>query len=483
MMVWHIFRKDLRLSWKFALVTAMLQWCATGLVRASTLPNYSAIAALRPVVKDAGVLAFFLVIVTLVHRDAVPGSTHDWLIRPIRRKDMMLAKLLFYVLAIQLPILIGWTAEGIVFGLGFGDSFLGALWQSAMLTIGIGVPALAISAITANIVEAAVATAVAVMAVIVMMTAGSWGGGLDFGAIRTEWIEEVSLSIGMFFAGTIALVIQYRRRSTIRARVASGIVLVLGAAGSLMPLNAALAFERKIAPVPGAGQNVRLAFDSSAARYGAPGARSGSQLPPIYLPIRAEGLAPGMEIVLDRAEVQVTGPYGGVQKYPRVASPAFASGHGYQSLEGLDFSPWLRDGLVHVHADYWLTMVKETGNYTMPEANGDAQIPPLGKCRTVWADFGVADFSCVKAGPVTGCYAIVPERAQNSVAPRCMTYAPPYVWLPNWDEIVTTQDRFLLANGGDANVSVRIYRAIDHFQRSLDISNVRLRDWEAVAPK
>jgi hypothetical protein len=432
--------------------------------------------------KDAATLAFFLLIVTLVHRDAVPGSSCDWLMRPIRRQDMVLAKLLFYVLAMQLPILVGCTAEGIAFGLGPRDSFFGALWQSAMLTLGIGVPALAISAITANIVEATVAAVACVLAVAVMMSAGTWGRGLDFGAGRTEWIEGASLSIGMFFAGVIALGIQYRRRSTIRARVASGVVLALGAAGSLVPLKAALAFERKIAPAPGAGQNVRLAFDSSAVRDRAFGARSGSQLPPIDLPIRVEGLAPGMAIVADHAEVRVTGAYGSTQILAPTISPEFASGHTYQSLENGDFAPSLRDALVHVHADYWLTVVKETGDYPIPEANGDAQIPLLGKCRTTWTAFGVAEFSCVKAGPVAGCYAVVSEHGEDRMPTHCTSYAPRFVWLPNWDEIVTTQDRFQLSNGGDANVSVRTYQVLDHFERSLDIPNVRLRDWESSRP-
>jgi hypothetical protein len=59
---------------------------------------------------------FRFLITAAVHLDAVPGVRQDWLIRPIRRRDLMLAKLLFAALAVQAPILVANTAAFLISG-------------------------------------------------------------------------------------------------------------------------------------------------------------------------------------------------------------------------------------------------------------------------------------------------------------------------------------------------------------------------------
>jgi hypothetical protein len=44
-------------------------------------------------------------IAAVVQLDAIPGVRQDWLVRPLERRNLLLAKLLFVVLAVLLPIL------------------------------------------------------------------------------------------------------------------------------------------------------------------------------------------------------------------------------------------------------------------------------------------------------------------------------------------------------------------------------------------
>ena len=49
-------------------------------------------------------LASSFLIVAIVQQDAIPGVRQDWLVRPIRRRDLFLAKMLGVLLMALLPI-------------------------------------------------------------------------------------------------------------------------------------------------------------------------------------------------------------------------------------------------------------------------------------------------------------------------------------------------------------------------------------------
>src|SRR6516165_9516313 len=108
-MVWHMFKKEVRLLWPFVLGAAGIQF-AQAAVR-YTLVQAGAAAAqtlliLLGLLTPVSLLAAAFLIATAVHQDAVPGVRQDWLVRPVRRKDLLFAKLLFLLVMVHGPILL-----------------------------------------------------------------------------------------------------------------------------------------------------------------------------------------------------------------------------------------------------------------------------------------------------------------------------------------------------------------------------------------
>ena len=93
-MVWHIFKKDWKLMWRPAAAVATLE-LAYAFIRLESefdqgnpvLQQFSTLLTMLWVV------ASVILVVMLVHQDALPGTKQDWLTRPIRRGDVMIAKL------------------------------------------------------------------------------------------------------------------------------------------------------------------------------------------------------------------------------------------------------------------------------------------------------------------------------------------------------------------------------------------------------
>ena len=80
--------------------------------------NPAAEALLRPLT-----LAWFIGIAALtaavVHQDPIPGVDQDWLIRPLNRTQLLLAKMIFLALAISVPMFILNLAHALAMGMPF----------------------------------------------------------------------------------------------------------------------------------------------------------------------------------------------------------------------------------------------------------------------------------------------------------------------------------------------------------------------------
>jgi hypothetical protein len=154
-MIWHIFKKDLKILWPFALLVAVfhsatLVFAVMGGITGN--PPSRAVNLLRNLV-TLGPLASGLLIAAAVHLDAIPGLRQDWLVRPIRRRDLMLAKLLFAALAVQSPILIVNAAAFLIGGFSPLSSLNNAAQHSLLQMLAINVPFVALASITRNLLE------------------------------------------------------------------------------------------------------------------------------------------------------------------------------------------------------------------------------------------------------------------------------------------------------------------------------------------
>ena len=95
-------------------------------------------------------------IAAAVHHDAVPGAKQDWLIRPVKRRDLLLAKFVFVLVVVHGPMLAADLTEGLAFGFPFGQSLGAAVSHGLYLLITWSIPVLAFASLTRNAMEAIV---------------------------------------------------------------------------------------------------------------------------------------------------------------------------------------------------------------------------------------------------------------------------------------------------------------------------------------
>src|SRR4051812_25746837 len=101
-MILHILKKDWRLLWPLVGIVAATQWINAALW--FSLAHFKEPRGLL-IFAQLFALAVFLgsatLITCVVQQDVLPGVSQDWLVRPIRRGDMVCAKLLFVIVSVH----------------------------------------------------------------------------------------------------------------------------------------------------------------------------------------------------------------------------------------------------------------------------------------------------------------------------------------------------------------------------------------------
>ncbi len=482
-MAWHILKKDSRLLWPLILGAAGIQFASEGLryamdrtVVTQTLINLSNL------LQAATILASVLLIAAAVHLDAVPGVRQDWLVRPIRRRDLLLAKLLFVVLMVQGPILLADLIAPLGHGFPLTQALGAALSRNLYLFLGLSLPALAFVSLTRNLAEAVVGGVVSalvfsVLQILLNNSSELWplrGTGLF-------WIGEAGVLL-VAAAGSVAVLsLQYFRRKTVRARWAMAGVALLTLLAYLAPWNLAFRLEQHLSRSPGAGGAIAPSFEPGLGRFRLPEAithnfvsQSGGSVlrdeaATVYLPIRLTGIADGMVLKADRVQVLFfdatgrvihqgsvddllvrkedaaepvhftigarrlnfladIGPEGGSLPKQPASSDA-----GVLVYQGLAVPPHLyqriKNQTLRIELDYSLTLLR-SASYSLPALGGNLQIPGAGRCATAMDnDADDIELTCFQAGGMSNCASAFLEHApsgrRNPVRFSCSpTYSP-----------------------------------------------------------
>src|SRR5579863_5703093 len=86
----HILRKDFKLLWPLVLLVTVLQFLLGWLsFRWGFFGEDLAARSLYPILGVSWYVGIVALIVAVVHQDAIPGVSQDWLIRPIARRDLL----------------------------------------------------------------------------------------------------------------------------------------------------------------------------------------------------------------------------------------------------------------------------------------------------------------------------------------------------------------------------------------------------------
>ena len=229
-MIRHIVRKDWKLLWPMVVLVAAIQFALEWAVHRVGLFGEDAAAAalIRPLT-----LAWYVGIAALaaaaIH-DPIPGVDQDWLIRPLRRSHLLLAKLLFVAGAVCVPMLIANLADACATGFPLLVSLEAASYKELYVFACLIVPVMALAALTRNMTELVILGAALVVAfslsvsVSAFVLGPAWCPTCNSGV---SWLQHALQHAGVL-AGSVGLLgVQYYRRRTAWARAlcVSGVVL------------------------------------------------------------------------------------------------------------------------------------------------------------------------------------------------------------------------------------------------------------------
>lgn len=524
-MIWHIFKKDWTLLYPFAaavaavhlgLMAALLQvgrFNGLGVSRIFFLaagPNQ--MYALTNVLPQVALLASAFLIVAIVQQDAIPGVTQDWLVRPIKRRDLLLAKLVSVLIMVQAPIFAVDLIGALLNGFPLGQSLSAAAGHFVYLWFIPILPIFAFAALTRNFMEAIVGGTV-IVAVRTVLTMPIGIGRLvplsymnpmtGFG-----WIN-LTIHLAILLAGAALLLsLLYFHRKTILSRSLLAVLILVYEFVPQVPLHAAFALEQRLSPEPGAGNSIAINFVPDRAaledRQTGPGAYGRGEVF-VLLPIRVTGIPDGSVLNGDFSSVHLILPGGestslgnqmGFQVWkedPGDAEKAFSYGF---RMPGALYRR-LADQPLRVEVNYSLTLLRLAQSAALPATGGDLRTQGLGWCGTQMDSANnEISFGCIQAGPPPTCASFVleytPTHARNPKDAVCHPDYSPFRDRYEPDALSRFTERLPFGdpNGidlypvkapmlADSLIKVRAYLPQDHFTRQLVIPTIRLRDWAA----
>ena len=127
----HIFWKDVRYLWKE--ITLVLLLC--------TLFARGYSAWIEPLL----IVAAGYLIARLIHAEAIPGDRQFWVTRPYRWKSLLMAKLLFIVAFINLPICAAQLSMLISAGFSVASNLGGLVGSQVLLLLFVSLPIAALA--------------------------------------------------------------------------------------------------------------------------------------------------------------------------------------------------------------------------------------------------------------------------------------------------------------------------------------------------
>jgi hypothetical protein len=463
-MIVPLLRKDWQLLAPMVALVVGIQMALEIAIRAGGLLEGSAVALeLQRPLTIAWFLSIAALTIATVQVDPLPGADQDWLVRPIRRRDLLLEKMVFLLLAVFVPMLVINTVHVLSEGFSLAAVLGPLLLKDAYLLAFFVLPVAALAATTRSMTDLALQGA----ALLVLYVAGTALAALVLAEHRCPtcetglaWMEHLVQHTVTFLGAAVILWMQYRRRATgaARALAFAGAALL---AFVQVPWSAGFALQRALdagepstlALAPAAGPpeppqtptehaitgrqasralwrgEVDPALEYLAHR---PDRAAGMQL--IEVPLRIEGLAPAAMLLSDRLEVGVLDALGAVRYHALVpyspgalkarADTAGESAYAVaQTLELPRPPPGAKAPVLTLH--YWLTVLEPVAQVRLPARHGEVRLPGIGRCATD-ADAGTLSVRCEQVGRAPYCYRAVLEEEAGSAPLEALKCWPDY---------------------------------------------------------
>ncbi|MGC1459512.1 MAG: hypothetical protein WA825_14645 [Steroidobacteraceae bacterium] len=523
-MIWHIFKKDARLLWPLAALVAALHVCAA-------VPHYLVdhgrgsfqIALMGELLSALAMLALAVAVVVAMHQDPIPGTRQDWLIRPVRRLDLALAKLLFIVLMVQLPVWLVDTGIALVYGFALPAAGVAAAERNAQVFCEFALPAMMIGIITRTFVEAFILAAIGLVVYMGVFMVGLsllLGVKATLGNSGVVWMFSAAFDVFALAGAALILTLQYSGRRTTLARwlVGVGGALIIGFAW--LPWPVAFSLQTALSAEPGAAHAVAMAFDPQAGRYRLPLGAAPNVTSALYLPLKFTELPADSSVLLDRADVRISGADGttlyqgtsniSVDGQGSMLDAQFEvrAGRAGDPIPAIfqriylpaDVYTRLANRQVRLAVDYSLTMFRPAGSYTLPAVGAHQTLAGLGHCHTsIDAERDDVGIQCMSTEQQPSCFSGFLQHPatglRNPESHFCFPKYDPAVLGNFWPDALSRtrgEFRFFDRSGmirfpvdgpklAGATLNITAFVPRDHFSRHLDTPLVRLADLSGLA--
>jgi hypothetical protein len=489
--------------------------------------NPGAEALLQPLT-----LAWFIGIAALsaavVHQDAIPGVDQDWLIRPLHRHELLLAKLAFLALTISVPMFVLDFAHAAAMGMPIASSIEASLWKELFVFACFIVPVVALASTTRNMTELVIVGGALVLAFASSLGLSAFLFGTNWCPTchtGMAWLQHLLQHVEILAGAVVILVLQYYRRLSAAARglaVVGAVCLVF----LQLPWSTAFAIERWLSRPGGetAAVGLEVGHDQSSPAEGtAPGvgamnARNATQLllhghldqafeylrrrarpgnaVTLDLPLRSIGISADELVLLDRSQVRVFGEDG--RLLYRGTNPGASPGWFGPEAAATSASPDLTyltvdiprqayhdaaGASVRLQIDYFLTLVKVRAEYRIAALDGQLRSADAGYCATM-LDRDAVTLACKRIAQAPFCYSVALYGPDGRHNPEIVKCDPDY--RRHWPALVDVlafygADLPLQAGDparypidaaalGNSYVLVKIYGEVDHFERALALA-------------
>jgi hypothetical protein len=216
---WHIFKKDVRyLQREIVLLLALalaLYWLGPSGDTADAFGLLMAAAAAYTVAK-------------LVHAEALPGENQLWVTRPYRWPSLLMAKLLFILAFINLPIFLAQAAILLTNHFPVAWILPGLLWMQVLILVCVALPLVVLAALTNGLAPFA-----GCLLVIAFLGSAELWYEYSFGMfdhvlfatpMSMDWLRDAILFATFAILAPVILYLQYKsRRTPFSRRLAIGI--------------------------------------------------------------------------------------------------------------------------------------------------------------------------------------------------------------------------------------------------------------------
>ena len=530
-MITHIVRKDWKLLWPLVLLVTALQillgWLS---FRSGFLPEDVIARTLVRTLDVAWYVGIIALVAAAVHQDPIPGISQDWLIRPVLRRDLLFAKVLFVAAAILLPMLVVDLLNARGAGFTLSQALGPAAVKEIYVLLTLIVPLLALASVTENWPQILIGSAVLLVLFALCLIAASFAigpGRCPTCGTGLRWIQSLIEHGAVLLGALLILRLQYFNRQTSRARTLIVVGVMLFAFAQL-PWNLAFAIQQRFSVAPGEAAPVTVSFDTTAdwaalaPSHKAPelsAARAARALlagnsddaaefvrrraliesvpVPFELPLRVTGMPRDALLYVDRSEVRLVTVDGrvlydsaGVSELAGLEM-ASADGASHQTiyLPAALYRQWSQVP-VRLEVTYSLALLELSATYSMPAPAGELRSAELGRCQShLKADASEINLRCKQVGRGPPCFKVVLEGPSGERNPESQDCSPDYrpfaallsssltyygIDVPVRDTTGVVQYPVATAQIPESRLIMTTYSVRDHFARTVITPNVEL---------